>query len=173
VGERAWQAVEHSTLPKFYFDLKTYQTAYREGRGPATLPVTLLSGMCASLDLLHAEGIKNVWKRHARHAEAVRNATEALGLSVHARQPSNALTAIALPESIDGLALMEQLRTRYGITVGGGLAHLRGRIIRISNLGHVEDLDILDVLSALEMSLSALGWPFTPGAGIAAAEQIL
>jgi aspartate aminotransferase-like enzyme len=173
VSKRAWVAMNHSDLPKNYFDLKAYKTAFDEGRGPATLPVTLIAGLRAALDLLHTEGIENAWKRHARHAQAVRQATEALGLSVFAACPSNALTAIGLPKQLDGVTLMHHMLTRYGITLGGGLAHLRGRLIRISNLGHVDDLDILSVISALEMGLRAQGWEFTPGAGVGAAEAVL
>lgn len=173
VSDRAWDVMETSTLPKFYFDLKTYRTALEEGRGPATLPMTLMAGMRASLDLIAEEGIENVWARHARHAEAVRQATVALGLSIFPKRPSNVLTAVALPDEVDGLAIMADLRTRFGITVGGGLAHLRGRIVRISNLGFVDDLDILAVISAFEMSLTKVGWSFTAGAGVAAVERVL
>jgi len=114
-----------------------------------------------------------VWARHARHAEAVRQATVALGLSVFPDCPSNVLTAIALPEGVDGLAIMADLKSRFGITVGGGLAHLRGRLIRISNLGFVNDLDILTVVSAFEMSLTKAGWTFALGDGVAAVENVL
>ncbi|MBT4138442.1 MAG: alanine--glyoxylate aminotransferase family protein [Candidatus Latescibacteria bacterium] len=173
VSARAWDAMQSATLPKFYLDLNAYRTALEEGRGPATLPMTLMAGMGAALDLVAAEGIENVWARHARHAEAVRQATVALGLSVFPDCPSNVLTAVALPEDVDGLAIMADLRARFGITVGGGLAHLRGHLIRISNLGFVDDLDILTVVSAFEMSLQKMGWSFTPGVGVAAVEKVL
>ena len=173
VGPRAWSAAERSDLPKLYWDLKAYRTAMSEGRGPATLPVTLLSGLRAALDMIREEGPEAVWTRHARHARAVQNAAVALGLFRFAARPSNALTAIGLPGGLDGVALMEILRDRYGIVVGGGLAHLRGRIIRISNLGYVDDLDILTAVSALEMGLRKLGWTFQAGAGVAAAEGAL
>lgn len=173
VSQRAWDVMKQATLPKFYFDLQSYRTALEEGRGPATLPMTLMAGMRASLDLIALEGIENVWLRHARHAEAVRGATEALGLSIFPKCPSNVLTAIMLPEDVDGLAIMADLRARFGITVGGGLSHLRGRLIRISNLGFVDDLDILTVVSAFEMCLQNIGWSFHAGAGVAAAEAVL
>ena len=173
MGQRAWDATKRADLPKNYFDLTAHKTAFAEGRGPATLPVTLIAGMRAALEMICEEGIENTWRRHARHAGAVRSAAKALGLSIFPEHPSNALTAIALPESVDGLKLMAYVQTRFGIVLGGGLAHLRGRAIRISNLGHVDDLDILSVVAALEMGLRAQNWAFAPGAGIAAAEAVL
>ena len=68
---------------------------------------------------------------------------------------------------------MADLKNRFGITVGGGLAHLRGRLIRVSNLGFVDDLDILGVVAALEMSLQKAGWSFCPGIGVGAVEKVL
>ena len=173
VGPRAWTASEKSDLPTFYFDLPAYRTSLEEGRGPATLPVTLLAGLEAALGLLNEEGIETVWSRHARHALAVRQAALALGLEIFAESPSNALTAIQLPDSVDGVALMDCLRTNHGVIIGGGLAHLRGKIIRIANLGYMDDLDILTALSALELSLQSLGWEFASGAGVSAGEKAL
>ena len=173
VGPRAWEAAARSGLPRHYWDLESYRQSAAEGRGPATLPVTLLAGLRAALDLIAEEGVEQVWARHARHAGAVRAAATALGLTIFAQRPSNALTAIGLPEEVDGLGLMECLRSRFGIVLGGGLAHLRGRVVRISNLGYVDDLDILSVVSALEMGLRHMGWTFQAGSGVAAAEEVL
>lgn len=173
VGPRAWEATVRSDLPKYYWNLGAYREALSEGRGPATLPVTLLSGLRAALDMIEEEGLEAVWTRHARHAGAVRSAARALGLSCFAQRPSNALTAIGLPEGIDGVALTDCLRTRCGVVIGGGLAHLRGRMVRISTLGHVDDLDVLTAVAALEMGLKHQNWAFPPGSGVAAAEQAL
>ncbi|MDA0745908.1 MAG: alanine--glyoxylate aminotransferase family protein [bacterium] len=173
VGPRVWPATERPGMTGFYWDLRRYRTAFQEGRGPATLPVTLLAGLKEVLAMLEEEGMEAVWRRHARHAEAVRQAAGALGLSCFAKRPSNALTSLALPEAVDGVALMECLQRRYGVVIGGGLAHWRGRVIRISNLGYVDDLDVLTVISALEMALQAQGWVFLPGAGAGAAEAVL
>lgn len=173
LGPQARAASEASDLPKHYLDLDLYRESLEEGRGPFTLPVTLLAGARAALDLVKKEGVESVWARHARQAEAVRSATAALGLSVFAARPSNVLTAIALPDAVDGLDLMAQLRNRHGIVVGGGLAHLRGKIIRLSNLGFVEDTDILTAISALELTLSEMRWSLKRGAGTAAAQSVL
>lgn len=173
LGPRARAASKTSDLPKHYLDLDLYRESLEEGRGPFTLPVTLLAGARAALDLVKKEGVESVWARHARQAEATRSATAALGLSLFAARPSNVLTAIALPDAIDGLDLITQLRNRHGIVVGGGLAHLRGKIIRLSNLGFVEDTDILTAISALELTLSEMGWSLKLGVGTAAAQSVL
>ena len=173
VGPRVWKARERCLLPKYYWDLGRYRTSLAEGRAPATLPVTLLEGLRAALQMLCEEGIPRVWARHARHAQAVRQSAAALGLTCFARAPSNALTAIVLPEKVDGLALMEFMRRERGVVVGGGLGDYRGRMVRVSNLGHVDDAGILEAVSALECGLRETGWTFDAGAGVKAAQYAL
>jgi aspartate aminotransferase-like enzyme len=172
-SERALVASRNATCPKFYLDLEKYREALAEGRGPSTLPVTLISGLRAALDLIREEGMDRVWDRHARQAGAVREAIRSIDLSCFAQNPSNALTAVALPESIDGVELMARLRRSYGAVIGGGLAHLRGRVIRISNLGFVADDDIRFIVKALEQTLSSMGLCFDSGAAVDAAERVL
>lgn len=173
VGPRVWKAHGRSRLPKYYWDLEGYRTSMAEGRAPATLPVTLLAGLRAALQMLREEGIPRVWERHARHARAVRRSATALGLTCFARRPSNALTAIVLPGSVDGLALMETMRRDCGVVVGGGLGDYKGRMVRVSNLGHVDDAGILEAVSALEFGLRQTGWEFEAGAGVEAAQDAL
>ena len=173
VGPRVWKAHRRCRLPKYYWDFELYRTSQEQGRAPATLPVTLMAGLRAALQMLREEGIRNVWERHARHALAVRRSAAVLGLTCFARRPSNALTAIVLPDGVDGLALMEHMRRERGVVVGGGLAEFRGRMVRVSNLGHVDDAGILEAVSALEIGLRQTGWDFEPGAGVKAAQHAL
>jgi len=173
VSDRAWKAVERSDLPKLYWDLRAIRKAMDEGRGAATLPVTLISGLKAAVGMMMDEGMEQVWARHARHANAIRASAAALGLHLFAQTPSNALTSIRLPELVDGVGLMETLRVEAGVVTGGGLGGFRGRLLRISNLGFFDDLDMVTAVAALEMGLRRHGHSFDPGAGVAAAQGIL
>ena len=172
-SDNAREASRGASCPKHYLDLTKYRDALAEGRGPSTLPVTLISGMRAALDMVLEEGIEEIWARHAKHARAVREAVWAIGLECFASSPGNVLTAVSLPASINGLELIAKLRQSYGIVIGGGLAHLRGRIIRISNLGFVTDTDIRFVVKALEETLAWMGLRFDRGSAIGAAEKVL
>lgn len=173
VSERAWQAVESSDLPKYYWSFQKARKAQAKAQTPFTPAITLLVGLHKALGLLRAEGLDGLWKRHARHAEATRSAVCALGLDLFAKDPSNVLTIVSIPEGVDGKALQKQLRSAYGVTVAGGQEQLAGRVIRISHLGDLDDLDVVGVISALEQALKDLGWQFTAGAGVAAAQESL
>jgi aspartate aminotransferase-like enzyme len=82
------------------------------------------------------------------------------------------VTAIALPESIDGKQVPKILRDSYGITANGGQSQLAGKILRIAHCGYFGGFDILTSLSGLEMSLAQLGHPVEQGAGVGAAQKV-
>ncbi|MHB9030482.1 MAG: hypothetical protein ACYC9O_17085 [Candidatus Latescibacterota bacterium] len=141
-------------------------------QNPFTPPVTLLVGLRESLDMILAEGLENMWKRHALTARAMRAGAEALGLSIYPRDPSNVLTTIALPAEVDGGKLVKALK-KNGIFPAGGQDQLKGKIIRIAHIGYLDEYDVLTALSGLELSLRDVGYPFTPGSSVQAAQRIL
>ncbi len=98
---------------------------------------------------------------------------QALGLELFAQRPAAGLTAVKVPEGVDGGALLARLESRFGVKLAGGQDKLRGKIFRIGHFGVLDELDILGTLAALEMTLAELGWPVTLGAAAAAAEAQL
>lgn len=111
---------------------------------------------------------------HARMAQACRSAAEAIGLPLFAQShPSQALTAVRLPDTIDGSALVKTCRDRYGAIFAGGQDQVKGKIIRIAHLGLVDHLDLIGAVAALEMGLQKLGYSHALGSGVAAAMRTL
>ncbi len=170
---KAWKLTENSDLPKYYWDFKKAKKAQDKNQTVYTPAITLVCALRESLRLLKKEGWDNVLGRHAKLAKATRQGVLALGLQIFSKAPSNVLTAVEIPSSVGVKRLRGLMRDRYGVEVAGGQAALAEKIIRIAHLGAMEVTDIIVVLSALEMSLSELGYPVEMGKGIAAAEAIL
>lgn len=170
---KAWKLTENSNLPKYYWDFKKTKKAQDKNQTVYTPAITLVCALRESLRSLKREGWENVLGRHAKLAKATRQGVLALGLKIFSKAPSNALTAVEIPSSVGIKRLRGLMRDRYGVEVAGGQAILAEKIIRIAHLGAMEITDITVVLSALEMSLSELGYPVEMGKGIAAAEEIL
>lgn len=82
------------------------------------------------------------------------------------------MTAIRLPDGIDGAAVPKLMRDRFGITAAGGQGKLKGRIVRIAHCGYFGAFDILAAVAALEMTLAELGHPVELGAGVGAAQRV-
>lgn len=176
VSEKAWGAVERSTLPKFYFSYKKSRESLHKSspQNPFTPPVSLIVGLGEALKMMREEGLENVIKRHAILAEASRQGVTALGLKLFAPPEGrgNAVTPVKVPEGIDGKAIVKIMRDKYGITIAGGQDHLTGKIFRLGHLGYYDRFDIITTVAGLEMTLAELGYSFERGAGVKAAEQV-
>lgn len=174
VSAKAWKAYESAKMPRFYLDLKKYKKATDENSSPFTPPVNLMYGLQASLQMMQAEGLDNIFARHQRHTQATRAAMKAMNLPLFApdEAASPAITAVA-PVTVDAEKIRGAMRKQFDIALAGGQDHLKGKIFRIGHLGFVCDRDILSCVGALESVLLGLGnSDATPGAGIAAAAQV-
>ena len=172
LNQRAWDAVERSNLPKYYLDFRKAYESGLEGSVPYTPAVTLLMALQHALNRICAEGIQNTIVRHSRLALATRSAIKALGLSLFAASPANTLTSIRLPEAIDGKALINLMRDKYGITYAGGQSQLSGKIVRIAHLGWMNENDVIVAISAFERGLVEIGHNISLGAGVSAAQEV-
>jgi serine---pyruvate transaminase len=132
--------------------------------------VSLIVGLRESLRMMREETLEGVWARHERLAKATRAAVGGLGLELFSSSPTSSVTAIRVPNGVDGLALVKTMKNRYGITIAGGQDHLKGKIIRIAHAGYFSEFDIIAAVSGLEMTLSDLGYAVKPGSGVAAAQ---
>ncbi len=174
LSQKAWNMVEKSTLPKFYFNLKTELKNQLKNTTAWTAGVSLIIGLKTVLSMMEKEGIDNVFKRHSINAEATRTAVKALGLKLLAQDiPSNAATGCFLPENIDGKAFVKYLRDKCGVSLAGGQDHLAGKILRISHLGYHDAFDTITAVSAIEMGLKKFGADIEFGKGVAAAQSVL
>ena len=174
LSEKAWNMVETSKSPKYYFNLKAYKKVIAKPDTPYTPAVSLIVGLNEALKLIKKEGLENVLARHAKLSSAIKAAAKALGLELLAPDAaSNAVTAIKLPEGLDGAKLVKTMRERDGVGIAGGQAALKGKIIRIASMGYIQDTDIMAGLECLEKNLAEMGYKFEKGIGIKAAKEVL
>ena len=171
LNQRAWDAVERSDLPKYYFDFrKAYETGL-QGSVPYTPAVTLLTALQCALNRICEEGIRRTIARHSRLATATRSAVKALGLSLFATSPANTVTAIRLPSEIDGKAFINLMLDEYGITYAGGQSQLSGKIVRIAHLGWMNENDVIVAIAAFARGLVEIGYDVPLGAGVTAVQE--
>ena len=174
VSQKALAARQHARFRPCYFDFGDMIKANKDGYFPYTPPLHMFRALRASLDLLLAEGLENVFARHHRLAEGVRRAVSAWGLSLCARAPkwhSDTVSAILVPEGFDSAALVKHAYERYGLSLGLGLNKVAGKVFRIGHLGDLNELMCLSALAGSEMAMRDLGMPVIAGAGVAAASE--
>ncbi|RMF13643.1 MAG: alanine--glyoxylate aminotransferase family protein [Candidatus Dadabacteria bacterium] len=175
LSERAWKRAETvQRTGTYYLDLLKERKAQAEQRTTAwTAPVSLIHGLNEVLKRTLDEGLAQTYARQECLARATRAGLEAIGLRLYSSAPSRSVTAAWVPEGVDGAKLVKYLRDEMGVTLAGGQAKLKGKIIRIGHMGYVGPFDIISGLSAVEIALDRLGHDVEFGRGPAAAIAIV
>jgi len=174
VSKKAWQFAEDSKSPRYYFDFLKCRKSLEKTDTPYTPAITLMIGLKKALDMIKEEGLEAVLSRHALLAKATREAVKALKLELLAPDsPSDAVTAVKVPDYLDGEQLVKTLKNKHGVWFAGGQAQLKGKIFRIAHMGYMGNFDVMIAISALETVLLEMGYSFTVGSGLAAAVKAL
>ena len=175
VSEKALAAAKSATTNVAYWSWQDMIDNNANGVFPYTPATNLLYGLKEALRLLHAEGLDNVYSRHAKLAAATRVAIAAWGLENLCAVPaefSNSLTAVVMPDGHDADALRAIILDRFDMSLGTGLGKVKGKIFRIGHLGDFNELMLAATLSGVEMGLGIAGVPHDKG-GVNAALEFL
>jgi len=173
VSPKAWKLIQVSKSPKYYFDLKAAKKALDKTDTPFTPAITLIIALNEALRMMKQDGLENIFLRHKKMAEATRKAALALGLELFSpTASSDVVTAVKLPQGIDGEKLVKTMRDTYSVTIAGGQAELKGKVFRIAHMGFIEEFDIIVGIACLEKVLAQMGYKFELGAGVKAAQEV-
>jgi aspartate aminotransferase-like enzyme len=173
VSDKAWKAMDKNPAPRtFYFDLKKARSKLDTPDTPFTPAHTLVAALKVSLKKIRKEGIENIWKMQALNSAAARAGFQAMGLEPFAARPAAGLTTVKMPAGIDSTVLLGKLEKQYGMKLANGQDELKGKIIRLAHMGHIDQFDVIGALSGIELVLAEMGHKLEPGAGVAAAQKV-
>ena len=175
ISQKALDAYSRSTMQKAYWDWKPMLENNKNGFFPYTPSTNLIFGLDEALNILMEEGLENVFKRHARLAEATRIAVKAWGLEILAKNPeeySNTITAVLLPSGYDADNLRKIILDDFNMSLGMGLNKIKGKVFRIGHLGDFNDLMLSGVLAGVEMGLKKNKIPYKSGGLMSAIDYL-
>jgi len=176
ISDKALAASKTAKLPKSFWSWDDMLTMNKVGFFPYTPATQMLQGLAVSIEMLHEEGLDNVFARHDRLAEASRRAVKAWGLDIVCRDPkfySPTLTTAILPEGHNADAFRALALEHFNISFGSSFGALAGRYFRIGHLGDINDTMLMGALSAVEMSLAIAGVPHKKGGAQAAMDYLV
>ena len=175
VSQKALEAAKSATSRRCYFDYGDMVTANAAGYFPYTPSIPMMYGLRESLTMLAEEGLENVFHRHSYLAAGVRAAVfQGWKLKLCATAPkwhSDTVSAIMLPEGINGAEVIARAFTRYNLALGAGLSQVAGKLFRIGHLGDLNELMLLGGIAGAEMAMLDVGVKVEPGSGVAAAQS--
>ncbi|MBN8958667.1 MAG: aminotransferase class V-fold PLP-dependent enzyme [Rhizobiales bacterium] len=171
LSDKAIAVAKNAKLPKSFWGWEEMIANNKNGFFPYTPATNMLYALAEAIDMLHEEGLENVFARHDRHAEATRRAAKAWGLEIWCREPrdySSSLTTLLMPAGHDADAFRKTALAHFDVSLGTGLSKLAGKVFRIGHLGDTNDLTIIGALAGVEMGLGLAGVPHRQG-GVQAA----
>ncbi len=175
ISDKAMAANKTARLPRAYWDWPQMLAQNKMGFFPYTPATNLLYGLKEALAMLREEGLKNVFARHDRHAEATRRAVRAWGLEVVSREPSqnsSTVTAVLMPSGHSADEFRRVVMARFNMSLGSGLGKVADKVFRIGHLGDFNDLMLAGTLCGVEMGLAVAGVPHQQGGAAAAMEHL-
>jgi aspartate aminotransferase-like enzyme len=181
VSERAWQRMETTKSPRFYFDLRKERKSAAKGESAYTPATTLFAALGAALDYVRqmgdgnlAAGREGLVNNAELAAEMTRAGAEALGLKLFAAaSPASAVTAIESPAGVDSGAIVKEFRETFNAVVANGQGEMKGKLFRMAHIGYYDYLDTIGALAALEHVIAHVtGKPVKFGSAVSAAQEV-
>jgi alanine-glyoxylate transaminase / serine-glyoxylate transaminase / serine-pyruvate transaminase len=159
VSEAALERIRSRRAPvPFSFDLLLLEKYWVE-RPPAyhhTAPILNIYALHEALRLLLEEGLEARWARHTEAGAHLQRELRARGLELLA-DPEHQLaplTAVRVPDGIDGKEVQGRLLREHGIEVGGGLGPSAPAMWRVGLMGRNANIETADrVLEAFDAVL--------------------
>src|SRR5665213_2113202 len=187
ISERAWERMEATYNPRYYFDLRKERKNAKNGESAYTPAVALIAALGAALDWIAAQaatpekpdgdlaaGRKKLVDNAETIAAMTRAAMVARGFKLFAATPGAAATAVYAPEGTDSGVVVKELKSRFGAIITNGQGEMKGQIFRIAHLGFFDFLDTMSLIAAIEQvvvkSLPQMGVEF--GTGLVAAQKV-
>ncbi|HEV7984115.1 MAG TPA: aminotransferase class V-fold PLP-dependent enzyme [Xanthobacteraceae bacterium] len=174
-NERAQEIHKKANLRTPYWDWSEREGTEHYRKYGGTAPIHLLFALRQAIDMIHEEGLENVFLRHRLLAEAVRAAVsswaegQVLGFNIaEAGERADTVTTVLMADGHDPAALQRYCEEKCGVVLGVGIGELTDQAFRIAHMGHVNAPMILGTLGVIEVALQALGIPHGKG-GVEAA----
>jgi len=187
ISQRAWDRMETTHNPRYYFDLRKERKNAKNGESAYTPAVALIAALGAAFDWIAAqaatpdnpkgnlvEGRKKLVDNAETIAAMTRAALEAMHFKMFTQSPGSAATAVLAPEGVDSGLIVKELKSRFAAIITNGQGEMKGQIFRIAHLGYFDYMDTIALIGALEQvvvkSLPQLGVKF--GDGVIAAQKV-
>ena len=163
LSKKAWALTATAKCPRFYFDLRRERKANENQESYFSTSVAHIRALDLVLDIFLKRGLHAVYERIQTLSKATIMGARELGLESYPEVPSPSLTALKLPEGVDGQKVRATLETTHQVVVMGGQDQLKGKILRIGHMGAISDEDMLVTFRALAKTLNEFTSVSGPG----------
>lgn len=179
ISPKAWDAIQARKASRgWYLDLRTWRW-YADNWGdwhpsPVTMPTSNIHALHVSLTALLEVGLEKRFAEYRTAATVVREGLRALGFPMFSDDAcaSPLVTAFRMRPDVNAADLQQALFRDAGVMLSGGLAALKGQILRVGHIGLARQRDyVMTFLLGVEHYLRQQGIPVAIGQSLVAIGQ--
>ncbi|WP_413294421.1 pyridoxal-phosphate-dependent aminotransferase family protein [Bdellovibrio sp. HCB185ZH] len=158
-SKKAQGYFDSAKCPRFYYDVRKEKKANAAGETFFSSNVAITRALDVVLNLITKQGLESLFHSIHRRAEFTRIFAQKLGFTLYAKSPSDSVTALVVPQTMDGQKIRLELEQSHNITIMGGQDQAKGKIIRVGHMGYIQDHELLKLIDNLGQVLRK----FDPG----------
>ncbi|HEY4553753.1 MAG TPA: alanine--glyoxylate aminotransferase family protein [Bacillaceae bacterium] len=173
-NDKARAVIKQTKSNRFYLDLNRYFASYEKDKStPFTPAISLIYGAQEVCSMFEEEGFDHVIKRHDLLKTMVREGLRAIDIPLLTSDEDASPTVTAVkPENGNANQMKKMLEENFRISLGEGQQKLKGEIFRIGHMGYCTPFEVLQVLSAVEMTVKTLEKRDVLGMAVKKAEEV-
>ncbi|GAU08710.1 pyridoxal-phosphate-dependent aminotransferase family protein [Desulfoplanes formicivorans] len=158
LSQRAWERVHTVKSKQFYFNLPKERLQLEQQQTLFTPGISLLVGLAKSLEHFKGDKLQQLFRKQWALTMMARAGISAMGLELLALERFTwGLTSLLMPPGVDASDVLATMARDYGVVAAGGQGAMKGKMIRLGHMGHVDWSDLLAGLYALRQSYVACG----------------
>jgi len=152
VSDRAMEKSKTITARGYYFDFQQFAKSGAKDQTPTTPAIPHIMALNYQCKKLIAEGMENVWKRHAEMANFVRGwAKDRFELFCEEKYASNTLTTIKNTRGINVADTIKAIQEKHNAIFGNGYGKLKEQAFRVAHMGDISIEDLKEYWVGLMM----------------------
>lgn len=149
---RALVSIQNNHSPSYYFDLKQEWKSNQSHQMRFSAPVNQVEALLhATQTLLSTPNRLGIFQKRAELTQTV---IKSLGFQIFSQFPAPSVTAFCLGSSHNHLGkthseVLKNLRNQHGVQIIGGQGNLKGKILRVGQMGDIRKEDFEKFLRGL------------------------
>ncbi|AWX95202.1 TPA: alanine--glyoxylate aminotransferase family protein [Streptococcus suis] len=149
-SEKAQDRINNNLNPTYYQNLKRALKDGERGQTPFTPAVGIILQLHEKLLRLSQKGIEQQIQKTQELATYFRKKVSQYNFEFVTTSPSNAVTALRVPEGVSAKRIFQELEHRFGIWICPNGGELSDKVFRVGHIGNLQKTDYDTLFNALD-----------------------
>ncbi|MCL4343521.1 MAG: alanine--glyoxylate aminotransferase family protein [Nitrososphaerota archaeon] len=159
VSDRAKAEMKRVNYGGYYMNINKWDENLGKGMFPYTPSANDILALKTAIDMIYAEGLESVYRRHEESRNATISALKSMGIVPFVKDIKYAApTVTAFYSPLDPMLLLDFTWKKLGVMLAGSWGPLAGKVMRIGHMGYTARKDfVIQAIAALAAAMNNYG----------------